>query len=100
MIGHVFASSGAVCLAVAPSSRAGDYVALVKHEGQYATVLIDAARMVAEGGAPSSWMRGTYFTEVSGAVEDLANQTGLDQNIVARHVTHAESLLAQRTALV
>ena len=60
MIGHVFASSGATCLALAPSAeRPDEYILVARTETGYAIANILASDLGKIGG-PTSWMRASY----------------------------------------
>ena len=84
MIGHVFASSGAVCLALAPSAyRTDEYVVLALTENGYAVADVTINAALTEPRGPSSWMRASYYDHGQNrddnrqaAVEQFSQETG------------------------
>lgn len=101
MIGHTFNSSGAVCLALAPSERSGDYAVLARtDEGGYAVallldrVLIEAAVEGKTG--PDRWMSAEYVSDLDEAVRYFCELTGTSADVVTRDARRAEDLLAER----
>lgn len=102
MIGHIFASSGAVCLALAPSAERGDeYIVLARtSEGdkhQYAVAHLLTAKMP----EPDYWMSAEYPTSLDEAIEVFKERTGLaaDTEMIAANVDAAEAVIAHRQAL-
>lgn len=70
MIGHVFASSGATCLALAPSAeRPDEYIVLARTENGYAVATLLTEALGREGG-PDSWLRANYFDRLRGNEDD------------------------------
>lgn len=104
MIGHVFASSGATLLALAPSSdRPDEYVVLAKTEVGYAVADILAAAL-GEIGGPKSWLRASYFDrdedDLDEAIEAFAKDTGRDDLLnLTGAVEHAEQVIEHRAHL-
>lgn len=98
MIGHVFASSGAITLAIAPSPRLGDYLVLAKQtetggDGtkyvQYVVANLYVDRIIDAAGSPDHWMDGAYFQVLDEAVEEFSIRTGLPVDQVAEQVRYA-----------
>lgn len=107
MIGYVFPTSGATCLALAPSStRPDEYLLIVKTETGYGVANILAEALGREGG-PTSWMRGSYYDHgtrednLRSAVAAFAAETGLNdiEHLVAV-VEHAEQVVEHRQYLI
>lgn len=95
MIGHVFTSSGANTLAIAPSSRTGDYLVLATYEGdQYAVASLAVDRVIEAGGAPDHWMEGSYFDDLDDAIENFGIRTGIPVDLVAKQVRYAAKRVA------
>jgi hypothetical protein len=60
VIGHVFASSNAICLAIAPHAKNFDeYVVLARHDNGYAVAQLPIANMP----SPRSWAHGAYYND-------------------------------------
>jgi hypothetical protein len=103
MIGHVFAASGAVTLAIAPSLRTGDYLVLVRdaeavaggERVQYVIATLYVDRIIDAAGSPDHWMDGAYYTDLDEAIEDFGIRTSLPVDKVAEQVRYAESRLAR-----
>lgn len=117
MIGHVFATSGATCLALAPSAeRPDEYIVLARTENGYAVANVLTEKMTP---APDYWMRADYFDANGGDEADLwtaavafADQTwggmvkALDDKALTEqmetlvaHVRHAEQVVEHRAHL-
>lgn len=104
MIGHVFASSGAVCLAVAPSlDRVEDYIVLARTENGYAVARVALRQMP----SPTSWLHAAYYDKSGGteadlfdAVEAFAEDTGLlqSESNLRERVRAAEQFAAETIA--
>lgn len=98
MIGHVFTTSGAVCLALAPSAeRSEDYIVLARFEDQYAVANVLTEKMP----EADYWMRASYFDNLDGAIENFATAAGLstDRDILHANVESAEAAIAHRHGL-
>lgn len=95
MIGHVFADSGAVTLAVAPhATRASEYVVLAGHEGRY----VVAALLVDDLPAPSGWLQGDYCLHLGQAIAFFAQLAGLPSSrheVLRAQVLRTEDRLAR-----
>lgn len=99
MIGHTFATSGAVTLAVAPSAqRADDYVVLASYEGQYVVATLDIGRVIEAQGAPDHWMAGEYRETRDEAIALFRSMAGLamGESTMRKQVERAERLIAER----
>lgn len=120
MIGHIFASSGATCLALAPSAeRPDEYIVLASTENGYAVANIMASALGQIGG-PKSWMQGSYYDlgghgdadlwsavcafadltwgeTITGALDDKALAERM--NVLVGHVRHAEDVVDHRAHL-
>lgn len=105
MIGHVFTSSGAVCLACAPSaSRPEEYLVLARTETGYAVANLLTEHLAAPGG-PDHWLQGSYFDQADDPAENLAEaltvfavETGLHASLetLQANLTHTERVLARQ----
>lgn len=107
MIGHVFASSGAVTLAIAPSPRLGDYLVLAKQSEdsrdgtqyvQYVVANLYVDRIIGAAGAPDHWMDGAYYQDLDEAIEEFGIRTGLPVDKVAEQVRYAEKRIDRLAA--
>jgi hypothetical protein len=90
MIGHVFSSSGAICLATAPHvDRDDEYVVLARYDAGYAVASLRISAMP----APASWSHGAYFDDVDQAVDAFLEDTGLPRSVTSmrRSVEIAEA---------
>jgi hypothetical protein len=101
MIGHVFDSSGAVCLAIAPSSRLGDYLVLAHIEDardfdEYVVASISIHDLVNSEGKPDHWMEGSYFRDIAGAVSNFAERVGItNEAALLDQVRYAQGRVAR-----
>lgn len=98
MIGHTFASSGAVCLVFAAARRVGDYVVLAKYENQYAVATLDDQRIAEAAGAPKSWLHADYYPTLEEAADAFADQTYGGQTEAIARAERAEKILTGRMA--
>ena len=109
MIGHVFASSGATCLALAPSAeRPDEYVVLARTETGYAVAHLLSETLGRDGG-PQYWLRGEYYDQHEDAERDRAEAaaefatatglTGMDPDRLVAHIEHAEQTINHRKHL-
>lgn len=108
MLGHIFATSGAVCVAIAPDKhRVGNYIVLARHQDgdldQYVVAKISDARVieaVAEGKTgPDSWNYGSYFplSHREEAIEEFREETEIatDAFALGTQVEHTERILRE-----
>ena len=97
MLGHIFPTSGAVCLAIAPLPRwSGDYVIVARHQSattdQYVVATVTGRDIVestlAGKTGPDGWNSGTYIAAAHGgrlgAVNRFLDEIGLDVTPVDR----------------
>lgn len=119
MIGHVFATSGATLLALAPSAeRPDEYILVAKYETGYAVANILASDLGKIGG-PTSWMRAEYVDHgsdeekrwkaaclfadltwgetITGALDDAALTERM--NVLVGAIDHAEQVASHRAHL-
>lgn len=100
MIGHVFASSGATLLALAPATtRPDEYKVFAVHEGGYAVAVIYADMLTSDA---ERWVRGDYFSsdQFNDAVEAFGEDIGrTDFGPLAAAIRHAEEIVEHRTHL-
>ncbi|GAB2734703.1 hypothetical protein [Nocardioides pakistanensis] len=98
MIGHVFTSSGATALALAPGRHHYEYVVLAWFEDQYVVATLDAASMVEPDG-PAFWSAGDYFDDLGDAAEEFARIAGLsDVPLLVKQARYAENEVARVNA--
>lgn len=106
MIGHVFTTSGAVCLAIAPSRNdLREYVVLARVETGYAVAEVALRDMP----TPTSWLRASYYDchgadkDLREAVADFCRDTLVEPGDaghakILRRVRYAETLFADTIA--
>lgn len=93
MIGHVFATSGAVGLAFAPSrDSAVEHVVLAVLDGEYAVAYLPLEALP----APPHWPWATYFPSRTEAVASFQEKAGLETplELVEQQVRLAEERFA------
>lgn len=112
MIGHVFASSGATILMLAPSyDRPDEYRVLARTENGYAVADL-LTESLGEIGGPQYWLRAGYYDrhndahdpdnseDLTEAVEQIAKDVGReDVGTLRAHAVHAQGVVEHRQHL-
>lgn len=92
MIGHIFTSSGAVCLALAPrDDSVGEYAIIAKTENEYAVATLGIASLP----APEAWSHATYYGPLEDAVEEFRTVTGItDTETLTKQIEYAVGIVS------
>lgn len=90
MIGHKF-NSGAVCVAIAPSEFADDYIILSVWSDQFVVAHIRPDQVIQyhrEGPTGGEWWGGHYYDDLPAAVETFVSMTKIhtDQRLLVNNI--------------